>query len=130
MNRIKDVLQGYLPEVPLGGGRAAPKPAIDRERLRADLRRVVTRNQLYFNLAIGMALLLFAGLIAAVVTHLDRPEWIRSLSIATGVSFMGTIKLTADLWKTKVAAETVMALAGVLPEDALKASLRALINKI
>jgi hypothetical protein len=130
MSQIKSVLLQYIPEVALGGARTSASTQIDRKRLRADLRRVIKRNQLYFVIAIGMTSVLFVGLLIAVLTHLDRLEWIRGLSIATGVSFVGTITLTTNLWKAKVASEVVIVLAGSLSEEALKAALGAMIKKM
>lgn len=130
MSQIKAILRRYVPEVALGSSKKEAKTEIDRRRLQADLRGVAARNQVYFNVAIAMPLVSFIGLLLAVLTHVNHPEWVQALSIATGVSFLGMIKITASLWKTKVTAEMVGALAGSLPEDALKAAIGSLLGKM
>jgi hypothetical protein len=119
MKHYRDVLSNF---VATDFGDAIPTKAVGSdEALREDLRAVMKSDAKYFNLCVGLILLLFLGAVILVLTNLNSPERITVVFGVTGISFAALLKQMTGLWREKAHSEIAYTLASKLPPEDLKA---------
>jgi hypothetical protein len=93
---------------------------IDGEKLRSDLRFVITTNRRYFAMAAGLTIGLFVVLVVVILTNVERQEVLTGAVLAFGVSVAGCISWMVKIAMNKQTSEALLTLAAHLDEDALK----------
>lgn len=122
MSKLKQILLNYTDSdaAPLGGSGARRLTKEERDRLHADLVRVQHANERFVWLVAGMLFVLFVVLLIIITTNLDKPDIIKSISAAFGISAAGIIRWLVGIWREKTNTETLLQLAVDLEGDALK----------
>ena len=85
--------------------------AIDKENLRKDLEGVKKDNRLYFLVCVIMIALLFVVSVGVILANLHRPDVIKVMLGAFGISTSGLIAAMIRLWRVKTNTEFLMLLA-------------------
>jgi hypothetical protein len=93
------------------GGAAAPRAEAADATLRQDIHNVIQSDAKYFNLCVGMLILLFVGAISLVLLNLSHPGNVTAIFSATGISFAFLLKQMTALWREKSHAEVAYNLA-------------------
>jgi hypothetical protein len=125
MKNYRDALSRFM-ATDFGGG--AELKAEDADAiLRQDIHNVIQSDSKYFNLCIGMLVLLFIGAISLVLFNLSHPGNVTAIFSATGVSFAFLLKQMTALWREKSHAEVAYSLAIRLPPEDLKAVISVLL---
>src|ERR1700682_5234306 len=126
-NTLRAALAGFalsFTGAPRFGGEAKSEPPAPSpqqvELLRRDLERIVSSNESYFRICVGLLLILFAGSCLFVYQSLADPKHIAAVFAATGVSVTGVITQMIRLWKEKVNSDLLLALTGTLSPIDLK----------
>jgi D-alanyl-lipoteichoic acid acyltransferase DltB (MBOAT superfamily) len=109
------------------GGGAELKAEDADAILRQDIHNVIQSDSKYFNLCIGMLVLLFIVAISLVLFNLSHPGNVTAIFSATGVSFAFLLKQMTALWREKSHAEVAYSLAIRLPPEDLKAVISVLL---
>jgi len=124
MLRVKDVVAEFVSSPDMGGPRTdTPEFA----RMLSDrLRAVLRSNTMYFNLCIGLVVVLFVASIVIVVTHLESPKLITAALGGFGIGSIGLVSLMLQRWREKLAAEVLLELAVWFQGDQLKMIVNAL----
>ena len=81
---------------------------------------------MYFNLCIGLVVVLFVASIVIVVTHLESPKLITAALGGFGIGSIGLVSLMLQRWREKLAAEVLLELAVWFQGDQLKMIVNAL----
>jgi len=125
MKSYQDALSRFM-ATDFGGG--AEERADDADAtLRQDIHGVMQSDAKYFNLCVGVLVVLFLGAVALVLFNLDHPGNITAVFAATGVSFTFLLKQMIGLWREKSHAEVAYTLALKLPPQDLKAVIAILL---
>jgi hypothetical protein len=122
----KDALGGdEMLENAIGTG-----PPINHEKLKRDLTAVKKDNTKYFVICVIMVFLLFLVSIGVVLTNLSKPDIIKLVMAAFGVSCAGLITMMIRLWREKSNTELLLALATNMNDlNTLKTVVAVLIRK-
>jgi hypothetical protein len=115
-----------------GGAPPDGAPALGRggdlERLRRGLRRRMEKNERYFRIAFGLAVLLAAAtVVAPFLPHAGGRAWV---SAAFGISSAGAVGFALNAVRDKHAFDIMLELATGLGEDALRDVLGVLARKV
>jgi hypothetical protein len=118
MARLKDVMREFVSMPDMGGSRTdTPEFA----RMLSDrLRGILRSNTIYFNVCIGLVLVLFITSIIVVVTNLESPELITAALGGFGIGSVGLVSLMLQRWREKVATEVLLELAVWFQGDHLR----------
>jgi len=125
MKNYRDALSRFI-RTDFGGG-AEQKPEEADGVLRQDIRNVISSDTKYFNLCIGILILLFIGAVSLVLFNLSHPGNVTAIFSATGISFAFLLKQMTALWREKSHAEVAYSLATKLPPEDLKAIISILL---
>jgi hypothetical protein len=112
------------------GGRMSAAPAIDRDKLKHDLSAVNKANNRYFLVCVAMVVLLFLVSVGVILTNLNRPEIIKVVMSAFGISSAGLITVMIKLWREKSNIELLLLLAINMDTDTLKTVVTMLVNRL
>jgi len=123
MPRLIDILHHYNQSrsFELGGGpKQAVEPTPERKKLRADLEAVQRRNRNYFMISIVMLIVLFIVSLFVLVFDYQRPEAIKGLAGAIGISAAGLVVWMVRLWRGKAAVESLLVMVAYGDDKALQ----------
>lgn len=90
------------------------------------LRGVVRGNVVYFNVCIGLVVVLFVASVIVVVTNLRNPALITAALGGFGISAVGLVGTLLQRWREKLAAEVLIELAVWFQGDQLRLIVNAL----
>ncbi|GAA3762151.1 hypothetical protein [Terriglobus aquaticus] len=113
MRRLRDVLGAR--SYHLGEAVAAQETQPSQEQLIADLKTVITNNEMYFRLCIGALVAVFAGCCFLIYVYRANTLAITGLFTATGISFAAIAPQMLSFWREKVRTDTVLVMARQLP---------------
>lgn len=133
MSHLQRVAKQYVEGLSKGGGRGQNPVDTDsssREQLRSDLQRGSKQSGLWFLICFAGALGLFALTVWIAATFRDEPSKFGAWSAATGLALMGTLAAMTALWKQKVRADLLFALASELNEDGIRAVFEVLLKDL
>ena len=119
MKSYRDALSRFL-ATDFGGGSEETSHDPDA-LLRQDIRDVMRSDTKYFNLCVGVLVVLFLLALSLVLANLSHPVNITAILSATGLSFGFIFKQMIGLWREKSHAEVAYSLAVRLPPQDLKA---------
>jgi len=105
-------------------------PPLNVEKLKQDLSAVTKNNTKYFILCVIMVLVLFVVSITVVLTNLGKPDIIKVVMAAFGISCAGLITMMIKLWREKSNTELLIILAINMDLDTLKAVVAVLAKKL
>jgi hypothetical protein len=125
MKNYRDALTRFL-ATDFGGGSEQRTEEADTA-LRQDIHKVIESDTKYFNLCVGILVVLFLGAVALVLFNLGHPVNITAIFSATGLSFAFLLKQIIGLWREKSHAEVAYSLAMKLPPEDLKAVISILL---
>jgi hypothetical protein len=124
-----------LPKDSLGGDdtqerRVPAVPALDREKLKRDLTALNKNNSRYFIICVVMVLILFLVSIGVVLMNLGKPDVIKIVMAAFGISSAGLITMMIKLWREKSNVELLILLAINMDSDTLKTVVAVLVKRL
>jgi cytochrome c biogenesis factor len=125
MKNYRDALSRFL-ATDFGGG-ADQRTEDPDATLRQDIHAVIQADTKYFNLCVGILVLLFVLAIALVFLNLRHPANVTAIFSVTGLSFAFLLKQMTGLWREKSHAEVAYSLAVRLPPQDLKAVISVLL---
>jgi hypothetical protein len=111
MKKLRDVLQSqawHLGEAEPG---AEAFPSINRDQLISDLKSVISNNEVYFQVCIGLLLIVFLGSCVLLYVYRTKTLIMTGLFTATGISFAAIAPQMLSFWREKVRTDTVLILA-------------------
>jgi hypothetical protein len=126
MKSYRDALSRFLATDFGGGSEETPENA--EALLRQDIREVMRSDTKYFNLCVGVLVVLFVLALTVVLFNLNHPASITAILSATGLSFGFILKEMIGLWREKSHAEVGYSLAVRLPPQDLKAVISVLLS--
>jgi hypothetical protein len=107
-----------------------PVPILDRDKLGRDLSVVNKGNNRYFFICVSMVLTLFAVSVGVVLTNLNKPDIIKVVMAAFGISSAGLITMMIKLWREKSNTELMILLAINMDSDTLKTIIAILAKRL
>ena len=125
-----------VPADSLGGsdGREMPAvpaiPSLDREKLKRDLSAISKGNNRYFLICVVMVVILFLVSVGVVLTNLNKPDIIKIVLGAFGISSAGLITMMIKLWREKSNTELLILLAINMDSDTLKSIIAILAKRL
>jgi hypothetical protein len=125
MRNYRDALSRFM-ATDFGGGADERTEDADAT-LRQDIHAVIQSDNKYFNLCVGVLVLLFLLAIALVLFNLSHPANVTAIFSATGLSFGFLLKQMTSLWREKSHAEVAYNLALKLPPEDLKSVISVLL---
>jgi len=125
MKQLKSLLANYAGTIKMG----APTLEIDMKKLQRDLSAISKANQVYFNICVGMLLILFISSLAIVFMFIPNTQLLYSIFSVLGISVSGVITQMISLWREKSYVDLLYILAGTLKEDIIKSILQILVKK-
>lgn len=133
MEALRMALQRSLeaPTVTLGGGKRAEETrTINRRALQRDLTRISRRNEKYFMVGVGMAIVLFIVLV--VIAFLRQCDSIAAQAIppVLGSSAAVIVWRMFRTWREKSYTDCVLALVPNVDDEILRTIVAVLVQKI
>jgi hypothetical protein len=105
-------------------------PPLNVEKLKRDLSAVSKNNTKYFIICVIMVLVLFVISIIVVLTNLNKPDIIKVVMAAFGISCAGLITMMIKLWREKSNIELLIILAINMDLDTLKTVVAVLVRRL
>jgi hypothetical protein len=130
---LKTVGQHAAPQDSLGSNeesRAVRAPALDKDRLKRDLAAVNKDNNRYFLICVAMVLILFLVSVGVVLTNLAKPDIIKVVMAAFGISSAGLITMMIKLWREKSNIELLILLAINMDPETLKTVITIMVKRL
>jgi len=112
------------------GAQVAPIHELDRDKLKRDLAAVNKDNNRYFLVCVMMVVFLFLVSIGVVLTNLNKPDIIKVVMAAFGISSAGLITMMIKLWREKSNGELLILLAINMDSDTLKTIVTVLLKRL
>lgn len=130
-NSLESVLKAYVGQFHFGEGGDGTEPPFDRDRLIDDLRRVTRFNEKYFQIAIGMALIVFLFGCGLVLFYRTDPTRMAAIFSASGISSIaaGGVGIFR-FWKQKVMTDTFLVLVGHMSGKEMKGAVKIMFDAI
>jgi D-alanyl-lipoteichoic acid acyltransferase DltB (MBOAT superfamily) len=110
--------------------KVSPVPPLDRDKLKRDLSAVNKDNGRYFFVCVAMVVLLFLVSIGVILTNLNKPDIIKVVMAAFGISSAGLITMMIKLWREKSNVELLILLAINMDAETLKTIVAVLIKRL
>jgi len=125
MKQLKALLANYAGTIKMG----KPTLEIDMKKLQSDLNTISKDNCVYFNICVGMLLILFISSLAIVFMFIPNTQLLAGIFSVLGISVIGVITKMISLWREKSHVDLLYILAGTLKEDIIKSILQILVKK-
>jgi hypothetical protein len=132
---LENIGGAALPKDSLGGDdtpkrQETSEPVINKDKLQRDLKAVNKDNSRYFLICVIMVLILFLVSVGIVLTNLNKPDVIKLVLGAFGVSSAGLITMMIKLWREKSTVELLILLAISMDTDTLKTVIGVLAKRL
>jgi len=133
MEALRKALKHYAaaPSVTLGGGEgAAENRTINRQNLQRDLNRISKRNEKYFMVGVGMAIVLFIVLVVMSFLRQCDSTAAQAVPPLLGSSAAVIVWRMFHTWREKSYTDCVLALVPSVDEEILRTIVEVLVRKI
>jgi hypothetical protein len=123
VNRVERLLARYASGE---GVRLGVVPEFPAGQLREDLKDVLRRNGVYFNVLFGLLLCMVVVVAVLLIAFIREPQVAAGILAVSGISLPFLIRLLLRMWQVKTQAETLMVLAAHLEPSVMRSIVRAL----
>lgn len=125
MKKVKKLLSAYTSTIKMG-----ESDPIDIEKIKSELSNISKSNRVYFNICVGMYLILFFISVTIILTNLPNIKLLTGLIGVLGISVAGIIKQMISLWREKSHVDLLYILTGTLKADVIKSVFQILAKRL
>lgn len=125
MKKVKKLLSAYTSTIKMG-----ESDPIDIEKIQSELSNISKSNRVYFNICVGMYLILFFISVTIILTNLPNIKLLTGLIGVLGISVAGIIKQMISLWREKSHVDLLYILTGTLKADVIKSVFQILAKRL